>query len=1229
MLEPRQISDYQIIDVLGRGGMGVVYEAVHASGVAAAVKTVRVATESTLESIRREIVMLRELDHPGVVRIRDHGVAGDGMPWYAMELLRGRTLRDDLRTWFPEPMRPDDSTKDLKAPGRKRPERPDDHERTLAEAASTPPYSLVHVATMIRKICDPLAYVHGQGVIHRDLSPGNIFLVGADEPVLFDFGLASQFHPDGAREVLEVGGYARGTAHYMAPEQARGEVVDARADIYALGCILFEALTGRPPFVDEGGKSVLMQHIEDVPRPPSRYAPLAVRFDELVMRMLAKAPRDRLGYVEDIAAALEGLGATERLAPGRARARAYTYRPQLAGRGAALAQFDAHIAKVSGGVGGCAALIGESGAGKTRLAGEIGTRAASTWDLRVITGECEPVAVGDDVRGAPLHPLRPLLRAIADRCREGGRIEAERLLGVDGGLLAAYEPALLGFARTIDRPGTSAMAGAAARYRVLSVLRDVVGALTIAEPLLIVLDDLQWADELTLAFLRSLTPTWFSRTALFVLVTVRAGEITPELTATLAALHAEQLPVARLDRAAVGAMVRDMLALDHEVPALSDYVAQRSEGNPLFAAEYLRIAVEEGVVERDALGRWQIVPREDDSYDRLPTPGSIQELARRRLRQLSKEARALALAAAVLGRACDTAVLTATAGTSVDAARTSLTELIVRHVVLETDGQLRFEHDSLRELAYGELSDELRRELHRRAALAVEAHHRDDADYGLRFAELAHHWEAAGDRARAVEHLERAADHALETAAYGEARTLLHHLVALATDAPQARRGRWMRRLGEASYALGDVAGLATHSRRALDELGRPLPTSRLRLAASIARGLGQQLWTRTLRRRSPALASEPAVVEAALASAQMTTHFFFNDDSLGLVGAALTAVNLAERGGDNLPIAEIYAQLAYAAGLARLGGVARTYFAQAHATAASTRDTIGLIKTRSTEAAFAIGVGAWDDARTASTDALAIARSIRNPQESEDALTILGHVEFAVGNYELARSLATELRESAGGRANVQHESWGIYTEGRSALYLGELDTAIERFDLAMPIVLGLHDRASQILCGGMLASALARRGDARARTVADATWERIGGKTPPVFSITEGLVGLCDAYLELWRRDPALSTRTREAIGELTKLARLLPIAGPAAANRSGLWYLRDSSPRRAARALRRGLAEAQRLRLPHDLALAHAGLATALSGGDANDHLTAARAGFTALGAAWQLGAPNLGV
>ena len=1190
MMEPRRISDYEVVDVLGRGGMGVVYATIHANGEEAAVKTVRVATESTLESIRREILMLRGLVHPGVVRIRDHGVSPDGMPWYAMDLLRGRTLRDDFRAWFPEPVHPDDSTRDLKAPGRARLNREREGAPAREPEASTPPYSKAHVATVFRKICEPLAYCHGQGVIHRDLSPGNIFLVGDDQPVLFDFGLAAQLRADGAREVLEVGGYARGTAHYMAPEQARGEVVDARADLYALGCLLFEALTGRPPFIDEGGKSVLIQHIDSPAPPPSRFDPSAAMFDELVLRMLAKHPRRRLGYAEDVAAALGKLAGVTGDHP---KARAYTYRPGLAGRDDLLDCFTPRMKQLAVSVGGAAALVGESGSGKTRLAGEIATRAARTHDVRVITGECEPVAVGGGgVHAAPLHPLRPLLRAIADRCREGGRAEADRLLGPEGGLLAAYEPALAPFAGTVDSLGPNA---SAARYRVLSLLLDVVTAFATSEPLLLVIDDLQWADELTLAFLRSLSAPWFARTGLFVLVTVRENEISPELQATLVSLRAEQLAVTRLDRAAVGAMVRDMLALDHEVPALADYVATRSEGNPLFAAEYLRLAVDEGLVERDLGGRWHLSERDHEGYDRLPTPGSVQELARRRLRALSPQAFELALAASVLGRSCDPDLLNATAAISVDAARDGVTELIVHHVVEVVGGELRFEHDSLRELAYAELDDATRLTVHHRAAVAVEARHKDDAEFALRFSELAHHWEQAGDRCRASDYLERAANHALDTAAHGEARLLLERLLTLSTDAPKDKRGRWKRRLGEASYALGDVAGLARHSRAALDELGRPLPASRLRLAVSVAAGVGQQLWTRTLRRRGPSQTSEPAVVEAALASAQMTTHFFFNDDSLGLVGAALTAVNLAERGGQNLPIAEIYAQLGYAAGLARLGGVARTYFAQARATAASTRDTTGLIKTLATEAAFAIGVGAWADARAASTESLALARSERNPQESEAALTILGHVEFAVGNYDLARTLATELRESAKSRANVQHEAWGIYTEGRSALYLDDFDLAIERFETAMPILATLHDRASQILCGGMLASALARRGDDRARRVADETWQTIGGKTPPVFSITEGLVGVTDAYLEIWRRtgDRSLAAPARAAIAELTKFSRLLPIAGPAAANRSGQWYLLTGSPRRAARALRKGLAAAERLGIPYEQSLARAAL------------------------------------
>ncbi|MGN6109932.1 MAG: hypothetical protein ACTHU0_32795, partial [Kofleriaceae bacterium] len=320
--------------------------------------------------------------------------------------------------------------------------------------------------------------------------------------------------------------------------------------------------------------------------------------------------------------------------------------------------------------------------------------------------------------------------------------------------------------------------------------------------------------------------------------------------------------------------------------------------------------------------------------------------------------------------------------------------------------------------------------------------------------------------------------------------------------------------------------------------------------------------------------------------------------------------------------IAEIYAQLGYASGLARLGGVARNYFAKARATAKATRDPSGLVKVQLTEAAFGIGTGAWRAASVAAGEALAGARALRNPHTAEDALTILGHVEFATGRYAASRDRSIELRDSARARTNAQHEAWGIYTEARAALYLGQLAESIALFDRALEMLESQSDRASLILCGGMRACALARAGDLeRAREAADATTARIGARTPAVFTIAAGLVGVTDAYLELWRRtgDPALDPPTRAAVDNLGRLARLFPSAAPAAHAALGTYQLRRGAPRRAAQALDRALADAVRLEMPYDRAIAHHGLAE-LGGARAIDHTDAARRLFRELGCTW---------
>ncbi|MFP2928764.1 AAA family ATPase, partial [Pyxidicoccus sp. 3LG] len=164
----------------------------------------------------------------------------------------------------------------------------------------------------------------------------------------------------------------------MAPEQLRGDFVDARADLYALGCVLYERLTGRPPFLPGREGPVPHQHLHVAPVPPSRRVegvPEAV--DALVLWMLAKKPQERPGYAEDVAAALAALGAegggdevtTPRTPP-------YLYRPDLAGRGGELGRLVHALDAAARGQGGRVFLGGESGAGKTRLALELASEAA-------------------------------------------------------------------------------------------------------------------------------------------------------------------------------------------------------------------------------------------------------------------------------------------------------------------------------------------------------------------------------------------------------------------------------------------------------------------------------------------------------------------------------------------------------------------------------------------------------------------------------------------------------------------------------------------------------------------------------------------------------------------------------------------------------------------------------------------------------------------------------------
>ncbi|WP_375766588.1 protein kinase [Archangium gephyra] len=816
---PSLLGPYRITGILGRGGMGVVYRAEHPEQAApVALKTVRAPSEVLLASIRREIHALRRLSHPGIARILDEGLS-HGLPFYVMELFEGGTLRGRLDdVWRPRAL-------EALAP----------HEATVTSEAlesvslqglpsqrprlETP--ALQALLSLVRDLCAPLAHMHGEGLVHRDLKPENVFIREDGRPVLVDLGIAASFGGAASREEIAAEGRVMGSVAYMAPEQIQGELVDARADLYALGCILYECLVGRPPFTGSWRGSILFQHLNEAPTPPSRSVDgVPAELERLVLRLLQKRPEDRLGYAEDVAEALASLGAGGNERESAPRPRSYLYRPGLAGRAGPLEELGGALEGLRRERRGQLLLLeGESGVGKTRLALEL-SLLATRRQVRVVTGPCAMWG------GAPLHPFLPLLQLLADRCREQGTAEAERLLGAGGRWLALYEPSFAELPGVREQPELPALAPAVARQRILETLRKALLGLTETQPLLLILDDLQWADELSLAFLKLLAAQG-PGPGLLILGTCRLGETGAELAELLSAPGSRKLTLGRLDTGSVGAMVAGMLALRESPGELVDFLADSSSGNPFFIAEYLRAAIDEGLLVRDRVGAWHL-RRPGEGAETLARhvllPRTLAELIERRLSALGGDGQRLVECAAVLGREFDGALLPALSGLTETEALDVLGELRRRQFLEETAaGRLRFVHDKLREIAYERTASERRRVLHLGAARWLEERS-PDAPEAL--PELGHHFARAGIHDKALLYLHRGADRARATYANGEAIRLyqaaLQELAHVERE-PLAWEQAWRTSVLSLHEALGDVLALVGRHEEARESYARGL----------------------------------------------------------------------------------------------------------------------------------------------------------------------------------------------------------------------------------------------------------------------------------------------------------------------------------------------------------------------------------------------------------------------
>jgi len=274
MTQPRLLGGrYELDGVVGRGGMAEVYRArdIRLDRIVA-IKTLRadLARDQTFQArFRREAQSAASLNHPSIVAVYDTGedmATGVPVPYIVMEFVDGRTVRDLLI----------------------------EGHRLLPERS----------LEIIDGVLRALEYSHQAGIVHRDIKPGNVMVTRNGDIKVMDFGIARAMSD--AQATMTQTAQVIGTAQYLSPEQARGDRVDARSDLYSAGCLLYELLTGRPPFTGDSPVAIAYQHVRENPIPPSRIDPdIPLWADAIVLKAMAKSPADRYQSAAEMRADLQ------------------------------------------------------------------------------------------------------------------------------------------------------------------------------------------------------------------------------------------------------------------------------------------------------------------------------------------------------------------------------------------------------------------------------------------------------------------------------------------------------------------------------------------------------------------------------------------------------------------------------------------------------------------------------------------------------------------------------------------------------------------------------------------------------------------------------------------------------------------------------------------------------------------------------------------------------------
>ncbi len=754
---------YQTKSFLGEGGRKRVYLAHDTKlerDVAVAVIKTEGLDEQGLARVKREALSMARLgNHPHIVTVFDIGEEA-GQPYIVSQYMAGGDIAALIE----------------KAPN---------HQLAIDEAVA-----------LTRQVCEALAHAHSLGIIHRDIKPGNVWLTATGDAKLGDFGLAVALD----RSRLTVAGMMIGTVAYMSPEQAVGRQTDARSDLYSLGAMLYEMVTGRTPFLGEDIVSIVSQHINTAPVSPSWHrSDLPRALEALILRLLAKAPEDR---PEDASTTLKALAAVSTSTAGPSEA-ASDANPldRLAGgifvgREKELDEMRGYLEETLSGHGRTAMLVGEPGIGKTRTSEEL-TTYARLRNVQVLWGRCY------ESEAMPAYwPWVQVIRSyVHDR-------DPATLMSQMGSAAAEIAQVVSDVRERLPGlPVSPSSDPEQARFRLFDGITQFLKNATKAQPMVVVLDDLHWADKSSLLLLQFLAREIRS-SRLLVIGTYRDVEVGRQhpLSQTLAELNREHL----MQRIVLRGLSEEDIARfvymtsGIEPPqALVKAVYKETEGNPFFVNEIVRLLVSDGRLDHAGdVSSWSVT-----------IPQSVKEVVGRRLNHLSPDCNQALTAGAVIGREFDLDILKDVCKMPEDRVLDLLEEADAARVIAEVQGTMGryvFTHALIRETLSSELSTTRRVRLHRQIAQTLEALHGQKPDAYL--AQIAYHYfegAQSGDVDKAVQYSRLAGDKAMASVAYEEAATHYENaLQALHLDdaGDKTLECDLLLALGDAQWKAGEPA---------------------------------------------------------------------------------------------------------------------------------------------------------------------------------------------------------------------------------------------------------------------------------------------------------------------------------------------------------------------------------------------------------------------------------------